>query len=224
MALGRSRGTARSRVLCQRGGRHALRDRTRCGPASAGRARGRQGGVWTGLGDVPSSSACSTPRSTPMAEPLNSCGTIRWPGPAWRCGGEGRGADRALHRRARGVRTAARRLRPLESELAHRWRARLTAFEAIVRQGRGLASRRPARGVTRGRASEAGSASPLSKPIPCWIGPSSWSDQRPRRVRMAKALAIYEESWDLPVKQPAQQRWRNPCTSRAVGTLASDFY
>ncbi len=38
----------------------------------------------------------------------------------------------------REVRAAARRLGPLDTELARRWQARLTAFEAIVRQGQEL--------------------------------------------------------------------------------------
>jgi tetratricopeptide (TPR) repeat protein len=113
----------------------------------------------------------------------------------------GRAREQSGHYTAalRETRAAGRRLRPLESELAHRWQARLTAFEAIVRQGQELPSEAllvAERAVE--DATEAGERFALAQAYAVMDWALIVVGRADEAVFSTKALAIYEELGDLP--------------------------
>ena len=125
----------------------------------------------------------------------------------------------------REVRAAARRLGPLESELARRWQARLTAFEAIVRQGQEL----PEEALVVARraveqASEAGERFALAQAYAA----TDWAlivlGRADEAVFMAKALAIYEELGDLPRQAAALNNLGAAAYFEGRWDVAGDFY
>ena len=125
----------------------------------------------------------------------------------------------------RGVRSAARRLRPLESDLAYRWRARLTAFEAIVRQGQELPEEAMAvawRGVE--QAEDAGERFALAQAYAVIDWALIVLGRADEAVFMAKALAIYEELEDLPRQAAMLNNLGAAAYFEGRWDVASDYY
>jgi tetratricopeptide (TPR) repeat protein len=125
----------------------------------------------------------------------------------------------------RGVRSAARRLRPLDSDLAYRWRARLTAFEAIVRQGQELPEEALAvawRGVE--QAEDAGERFALAQAYAVIDWALIVLGRADEAVFMAKALAIYEELEDLPRQAAMLNNLGAAAYFEGRWDVASDYY
>ena len=123
------------------------------------------------------------------------------------------------------MRAAARRLGPLDTELARRWQARLTAFEAVVRQGQEL----PEEALVVARraveqASEAGERFALAQAYAA----TDWAlivlGRADEAVFMAKALAIYEELGDLPRQAAALNNLGAAAYFEGRWDVAGDFY
>ena len=125
----------------------------------------------------------------------------------------------------REVRAAARRLGPLDTELARRWQARLTAFEAVVRQGQELPEETlvVARRAVE-QASEAGERFALAQAY----GATDWAlivlGRADEAVFTAKALAIYEELGDLPRQAAALNNLGAAAYFEGRWDVAGDYY
>jgi tetratricopeptide (TPR) repeat protein len=125
----------------------------------------------------------------------------------------------------REIRAAARRLGPLDTELALRWRARLTAFEAVVRQGQELPSEALA---VAGRAIEEASAAGERFALAQAYAVMDWAlivlGRADEAVFTAKALAIYEELGDLPRQASALNNLGAAAYFEGRWDVAGDYY